>query len=1018
MPKIDGMDPKLVRDLLAELRRAAKEMESIEAKVTTTVRNAGVPAAVTYRPSAVADAIAEMDKDVTARLALLEKRERDPATRPTPTTTGDETPTKPVPKPAPEPTGTQEQPKPTEGDTAPPKPTTGDSEPPKKSDTETELPKSNTESDPPKKSDTETEPPKNNTETDPPKKSDTETEPPKKSDTETEPPKNNTETEPPKNNTETDPPKKSDTETEPPKQCDDETAPPPKGEAPAPGNEPVDTPKKDHPDDIDQTRGRVEINVDGTKVVSTPLNLPDGDALGRIDGDLDTVRPVDNPGQSGGTQPSTGPQPDGKPGYVEPLEPTAKQPAPQPGLDPGDPMGAYVGTAADNVTEDPYLKNNPAAAPAPQPGLAPGDPMGDYVGTAADNVTEDPYLKDNPVTQPAPQPGLAPGDPMGDYVGTAADNVTEDPYLKDNPVTQPAPQPGLAPGDPMGDYVGTAADNVTEDPYAKDNPVTQPAPQPGLAPGDPMGDYVGTPADNATEDPYLQGNPANTLPEDTVLISASSPEVAPQIQAEVPLAGGEAIDPKALAAAQPGDVLSAPANQISDQALGALLNGDDQVAPQNMPTVTDGNPQPGGANEQTGNSGATNGPVAGGNGDAGNSPGGDDRQCDPQRGTDQPANGTTSGQNGQSPGSPNGQSGPSTGPIMVDYGPADMSADGQAGTSGEPWAVGATPPADQAWSTGETATAGYTDQPGSAGQSGAEIDPRRLAAEQPGDVLSAPANQISDQALTSLLDIDYQIGPQEMSSMATDGSGSEGGPGQAPSGGGSDQSGSGHADIDPKRLAAEQPGDVLSAPANPITDEALGALLGFDDQIAPQDMPSMTTDGSGSEGGPGQGPSGSGSDQSASGAGGQSGGEVDPKRLAAEQPGDVLSAPAKPITDEALGALLGFDDEIGPQEMPSMTAGGSGSEGGSGSDQFAAQAGGEVDPKRLAAEQPGDVLSAPANPVSDEAIGALMEIHGQIEPVDMPSVSVPEKEWGSGEWVPMDVRPDGPSGSVAPGRPA
>ncbi len=63
--------------------------------------------------------------------------------------------------------------------------------------------------------------------------------------------------------------------------------------------------------------------------------------------------------------------------------------------------------------------------------------MGAYVGTPADNLTEDPFLKDNPVSQPAPQPGLAPGDPMGAYVGTPADNLTEDPFLQGGSAAQP-----------------------------------------------------------------------------------------------------------------------------------------------------------------------------------------------------------------------------------------------------------------------------------------------------------------------------------------------------------------------------------------------------------------------------------------------------------------------------------------------------------------------------------------------------------------------------------------------------
>ncbi|WP_062438898.1 hypothetical protein [Herbidospora daliensis] len=842
MPKIDGMDPKLVRDLLAELRSAAKEMETIEAKATTTVRNAGVPAAVTYRPSAVADAIAEMDKDVTARLALLEKREREPGTHPT--TSGDANPA----------------PKPTAGDTdPPPKKPAGETEPPKQPSGDT---------DPPKKPTGETEPPKKPAgETEPPKKGDTETPAPNRGDDSNPPPK--------KSDGETEPPKTGDTETPAPNRGDDSNPPPKKsdGETPPPKQEPIDTPKKDHPDDIDQTKGRVELEVDGTKVVSYPLNQ-----------DIEVVRPIDD------AQPPQGPQPDGKPGYVEPLEPTVKHPAPQQGLDPGDPMGPYVGTAADNVTEDPFLKNNPAAAqPAPQPGLAPGDPNGAYVGTAADNVTEDPYLKNNPVTQPAPQPGLAPGDPNGAYVGTAADNVTEDPYLKNNPVTQPAPQPGLAPGDPNGAYVGTAADNVTEDPFLAS------APQ---------------------------------LPADTTL-----------------LVNGDAVDPKALAAAQPGDVLSAPANPISDQALGALLGNDSQIGSQGMPTATDGSGSPSGAGGNPpatitdgGNSGNSHSSAGDTTSPAG---GGNDGQCAPK------GDGGPSGQQGSTA----GQAGLTSGPTMAHYGPAGLTADGQYGPAGQ---AGATGHSGLAGQSGPADQAGPTGHAGSSGLAGAEIDPKKLAAEQPGDVLSAPANPISDQALGALLNIDSQIGPQEMPSMTDGGSGSEGGPAQGPGANGSDQSASGPAaqthssggDLDPRKLAADQPGDVLSAPADQLSDQALGALLGFDDQIGPQESPSMAAAGSGSEGGPAQGPAGDGSGQAYT----------------------------------------------------------------SGPDQS--------DPRRLAAEQPGDVLSAPAKPVSDEAILALMDVHAQIEPVDMPSVSVPAGEWGTGAWVPEDIEPDGPAGSVAPGQPA
>ncbi|KAA9374080.1 hypothetical protein F5972_33180 [Microbispora cellulosiformans] len=162
----------------------------------------------------------------------------------------------------------------------------------------------------------------------------------------------------------------------------------------------IDTPGKDHPDDIDQRAGRQEMTVDGVRVVATPLNQPDAGSAAT---------------HAQQTANGTGPHPNGAPGYVNPLEPsnqTANQ-ASHTGLAPGDPEGDYVGTPADNATEDPYAAGAATSVPgtpdshgavsthtastgqtanqASHTGLAPGDPEGDYVGTPADNATEDPY---------------------------------------------------------------------------------------------------------------------------------------------------------------------------------------------------------------------------------------------------------------------------------------------------------------------------------------------------------------------------------------------------------------------------------------------------------------------------------------------------------------------------------------------------------------------------------------------------------------------------------------------------
>ncbi|WP_433500087.1 hypothetical protein ACQP1K_07180 [Sphaerimonospora sp. CA-214678] len=76
MAKLDGMDPKLVRELLREVQQAGREMQDVEARVTGLMRQAGVAAHVTYRPVQVADECTSMVKDVTGRLTLLEKKEK------------------------------------------------------------------------------------------------------------------------------------------------------------------------------------------------------------------------------------------------------------------------------------------------------------------------------------------------------------------------------------------------------------------------------------------------------------------------------------------------------------------------------------------------------------------------------------------------------------------------------------------------------------------------------------------------------------------------------------------------------------------------------------------------------------------------------------------------------------------------------------------------------------------------------------------------------------------------------
>ncbi|MBB4914537.1 hypothetical protein [Streptosporangium saharense] len=74
MGKLDGMDPKLVRDLLSEVRQAAERMRTTEGRVARMISSAGLSAQSTHRPSQVADACDVMVRDVSGRVELLEKR--------------------------------------------------------------------------------------------------------------------------------------------------------------------------------------------------------------------------------------------------------------------------------------------------------------------------------------------------------------------------------------------------------------------------------------------------------------------------------------------------------------------------------------------------------------------------------------------------------------------------------------------------------------------------------------------------------------------------------------------------------------------------------------------------------------------------------------------------------------------------------------------------------------------------------------------------------------------------------
>ncbi|MER6942739.1 hypothetical protein ABT294_01830 [Nonomuraea sp. NPDC000554] len=88
MGKFDGMDPKLVRDLLAEVKRATTQLRTMEGRVTQAMSTAGLATHATYRPAQVADTAEEMVRDVNTRLTLLEKKADRPKAAETGATLG------------------------------------------------------------------------------------------------------------------------------------------------------------------------------------------------------------------------------------------------------------------------------------------------------------------------------------------------------------------------------------------------------------------------------------------------------------------------------------------------------------------------------------------------------------------------------------------------------------------------------------------------------------------------------------------------------------------------------------------------------------------------------------------------------------------------------------------------------------------------------------------------------------------------------------------------------------------
>ncbi|ACZ84650.1 hypothetical protein [Streptosporangium roseum] len=343
MGKFDGMDPKLVRDLLSEVNQASKQMRAVEGQVTRLMSGAGLSSQSTHRPSQIADACEVMVRDVSARVALLEKRIRQESAPLAEPKAGE-------PKIADSGADGKSEPKPDSG-------ADGKSEPkperPKVEDLKPAVPKGDEA--PPSRDQS----PDSGSKDDPKPESKKDTDSGSKGETgskgdETSPRKGEPTSEAPRGDPDShkvtvhDPRTANVNDTAPDAKPDtgskaDETSPrdggsvseaPPrvegvddtgsKGETGSKGDERSprdgggvsgvdlpDTAGKDHPDDVDQ-RGDMKprvVAVDGVQVLQVPLDSPTAAEVAELLKNIEDIPPLEMPGVEGASD-TTGAQPD------------------------------------------------------------------------------------------------------------------------------------------------------------------------------------------------------------------------------------------------------------------------------------------------------------------------------------------------------------------------------------------------------------------------------------------------------------------------------------------------------------------------------------------------------------------------------------------------------------------------------------------------------------------------------------------------------------------------------------
>ncbi|MEU4719146.1 hypothetical protein AB0G06_05900 [Nonomuraea dietziae] len=380
MGSFDGMDPTLVRDLLAEVRRAAVQMRSLESRVAQATRSAGLATPATHRPSQVADACEEMARDVTGRLALLEKKEAAPRVgeqakdiSPNGTPASGET-RDPAPKDSKEPREDDRASR-----TANPRETTPPNDPPPSSDPAPR--KDPTPPEPESKKDPAPAEPESKRDPAPAEaesKKDPEPAPKSEStprDAPAEPAPKTGETPEPRPAPHPDSRAEDVTSaTDQPKDGDRDSRHDRGTEPGTPGQDILDTPAKDHPDDIDQSdAGKPQVvEVDGVKVLQIPLDPPTAREIADLLDDVEAIRPTDLPSVEGSAAPLA---PAVQPPVDTPLAP-AVQPSsngPSAPLTPAvqPPVDTAVAPAVQPPSHGPSAPLTPAVQPPVDAPLTP-----------------------------------------------------------------------------------------------------------------------------------------------------------------------------------------------------------------------------------------------------------------------------------------------------------------------------------------------------------------------------------------------------------------------------------------------------------------------------------------------------------------------------------------------------------------------------------------------------------------------------------------------------------------------